>query len=119
MDNVDGFLNDLQFLLGHIHGTSEVAVKKWSVISCKDYQLPIIRLASYLNSFNQQDTLPVRDIPEHRVMVDIVARSRLSDLLEYRDQERCIKYRDSVPITLRERVRMFIMDHTGAIGETG
>ena len=118
MYQIDNFLNDLLFVLEHIHVSPETAARKWSIASCADYQLPLVRLTSYLNSFNQEGTLSVNNTPEHRVLVEIVTKSRLNDLLEYREVDRYIKYRDTVPLALREQVRIFIMENTGAIGRT-
>lgn len=115
MDNLNTVFDDLQYLLRHMNTRPDVAVSRWSNISCNDYQLALIRLISYLNSFNQTGTLSVKDRPEHIAIVDVITRSELNQLLEYNQTEKVIKYRDSILITTREAVRVFIMKNTGAV----
>ncbi len=102
-----------------MHVYPDVAVRRWSDVACGDYQVPIIRLISYLSSAQESKNLIIKNIPEHKAIADIVHGSRLSQLLEFDRQDNCVRYLNCVPHSCRDGVRSFIMNNTAAIGITG
>jgi hypothetical protein len=109
--DTSGFFEDLLYLVQHIHVEPDVAVRRWTHIDCRDYQVPLALIAGMLTGFdlpNWSEGLKLRDTPEHRAVGEIVNNSRLAVLLEVDADGQRIRYRDTLPALVKEDVARFI-----------
>ena len=113
MTNKD-YLEDILFILQNICQSPEMAVKRWSSIPCDDYQLPLVRLMSFI-TYPDRGSLSIKEIAAHRIIVDIISHSHLAQILEYDARSGGVRFRAGFPVVLQTELRKFIAANTGAI----
>lgn len=116
--NLDALRRDLKFILDHIHRDQDLAVKTWSQIECRDYQVPLAFVAGAINRFwisKSRVRFPIRDKPEYLAFAEIVQRSHLSEILAVDLASGFVELKDGVPPDVVEDIAAFVAANTVTI----
>lgn len=112
--NINHILADVQVLLEHVYVNPDLAVNKWSNEACNDFQIPIaliLGLLIYSNDIGAAAEVTIRESLEHKAVVDIATNSQLSQVLEFNEREKCVRFRDKISLDTRNEIAKFISDN--------
>src|SRR5579885_969129 len=93
---------EVSVLRDHLYHNPDQYVQKWSSQQCQDYQVPIIRLISFLS--DGVGVLRVRSDPESMALRDIIEKSELRQLLEFDLSSQVIQFRRDVTSTEKKLI---------------
>ena len=113
--NKDAFFLDLQFLCEHVYENPDKAVRRWSDVTCDDYQVPIALIIGFLFKGlipGRPVTLPLNDSAEYKALIDIVQRSNLNVLLFIDRSDNSVRFCDGTPDNCILEVAEFVGGHT-------
>jgi hypothetical protein len=119
--DISQVLTDVAFIISNVYRDPAGAVKNWTDISCDNYQIPLGLIEGLLLSFcapGQSHELQIRQVAEHDAVVAIVQNSHLNLVLQYDVARRVVRYRDEIPISIKEEIAQFIARNTTTIEKT-
>jgi hypothetical protein len=111
-------IEDLISIQDHVFVDSEKTAKQWTTCECDDYQLPLGTIIGFLVDATfplYQEEIRLGEKPGHKVIVDLVRNSSLRAILVFDEPKKSVRYRDTVPSTVKEAIATFLASRINGI----